>query len=220
MKKRQGHQSTHAIQLKFEASVVQYVNWLAQAMKATQDTKHGKRLKAAVPLYGPRFVPPMFDDISLREAAPIIEPEAAYLKPITTVHPVFFPELKHCPRDNTHENMVWDGWTSTGSCEIHGLLCEEKALGFQLRCSDCAEEKKRKNGDKSIIHCYATTNELFWQNWEHWEIPGMSLIAISVSKHQLREEQIRYLVSFGGQLLHASCSISLYSCVSRYRHLQ
>ncbi|KAJ7277282.1 hypothetical protein C8J57DRAFT_1713702 [Mycena rebaudengoi] len=65
------------------------------------------------------------------------------------------------------------------SCNVHGIRVEEKALGYQLRCSLC-KMKYGKGGTHvgakdpergTLGSCFATTNAKFWNRWEHWEIP-------------------------------------------------
>ncbi|KAG2738226.1 hypothetical protein P692DRAFT_20759308, partial [Suillus brevipes Sb2] len=74
--------------------------------------------------------------------------------------------------------------------ELHGLICEETALGAQLRCNACKESTKtKKANDKNIPgdvkdaqahtnqpanlegYCFATTSAAYWSSWEHWQIP-------------------------------------------------
>lgn len=106
----------------------------------------------------------------MRSINAVIEPEVTYLKPITAVHPMYFALMRCCPNNRDHTNFTWDSWTATGSCEVHGLHAEEKAIGYQMRCSDCHKEKQ--NGGETLNHCFSTTNPLFWAGWEDWEIPG------------------------------------------------
>lgn len=129
----------HRAQLTFEAHVVEYVHYVAHATKAKVPAKAKQMepalnmpLRGVVPLYGPRFVPSTFTDASKRRTTAAVNPEIAYLKPITIIHPFYFPDLTCCPQDASHENVAWDGWTSIGSCHVHGLWQEETALGYQL----------------------------------------------------------------------------------------
>ncbi|KAF9078570.1 hypothetical protein BDP27DRAFT_1459815 [Rhodocollybia butyracea] len=63
------------------------------------------------------------------------------------------------------------------------MFREERALGFQLRCPDCASgagsksENKAKEESGEILEeetvrvCTSTTNAIFWEKWQHYEIP-------------------------------------------------
>lgn len=155
-------------QLEFEAHVVQYVKHIANQTRvhglATSIAKTAPRpLAKGIPLYGPHFKPPTFLDKAKRSAVPKIEVETAYLKAVTIVHPFYFPQLSKCPRCSS-ENIKWDGWTTSGHRDVHGLRVEETALGCQLLCQACLQ-----HGGPS---CFATTNPVFWDLWEHWRIPS------------------------------------------------
>lgn len=132
-------------------------------------------LRAEIPLLGPRFLPPSYLHRNRRKAMADVTPEIAYMKPFTAIHPLYF-DIAKCPRcDATGDDVTWNGWTTTGHCEVHGLEREETTLGYQLRCKRCAmvsddQKKPSKNGEGT--HCWATTNYMFWERREHWEIPG------------------------------------------------
>lgn len=87
--------------------------------------------------------------------APVIEPESAYLKPLNVVHPFYYPRLARCPQ--CESNSVWEGWTTTGSRDVHGVSEEEAALGFQSPCKDC-EASGTTKGHRS---CVASTKPVF-----------------------------------------------------------
>ncbi|KAJ3817145.1 hypothetical protein F5880DRAFT_1493389 [Lentinula raphanica] len=97
-----------------------------------------------------------------------VTPEQLYLKPVNVVHPFYYPTFKKCPRCDS-ENIKWEGWTGSGSREIHGIACEETAIGMQLRCSNC-KNKEGENG-KPQGYCFGSTSNIFWDRLEHWEIP-------------------------------------------------
>ena len=168
------HAPSSDSQLDWEANVVEYVNYLYQQTKAHGNSKdtQPKPLSKDVPLLGPQFIPPSYLHIQRWHAAPVIEPESAYLKPLNVVHPFFYPRLARCPRCRS-SSVLWDGWTATGSRDVHGVSEEEMALGFQLRCKDCDRDSEASGTPKGHSRfCIATTNPVFWAKWEHWEIPS------------------------------------------------
>jgi hypothetical protein len=160
-------QASSPAQLEWEANVVEYVNYMYSLTKV-----HGNATKNTVPpvvpkgipVWGPRFVPPTYIHLHKRSSAPEISPDTAYLKPLNIVHPFYFPGLAKCPKCHS-VHVTWEGWTGTGSREVHGVNEEEFALGYQLRCKDC------QAAGGSTKFCVTTTNPVFWEKWEHWEIP-------------------------------------------------
>ncbi|KAI0682549.1 hypothetical protein BC835DRAFT_1311466 [Cytidiella melzeri] len=170
---RQGHQSLREGQLRWEAHVVEYVNYISSNKSAvkTSQTKTGAAFKvpAGLPIWGPVFEPPTFSDILRRDPRAVlnratgkldkIKPDSAYLRRLTVVHPYYFKSLRRCPRNASH-NIASDGWQSTGSREVHGISQEEAAIGYQIRCHDCKEEEK--NGT-SVTYCFALTNAEYWE---------------------------------------------------------
>ncbi|KAF9475046.1 hypothetical protein BDN70DRAFT_814699 [Pholiota conissans] len=158
-------------QLEWESAIVEYTTYLYKKVavhgNASASNKAIPRvISKDIPLLGPKFSPPSFLHVLWRDAAPIITPETAYMSPLTVVHPVFYPtEFTECPGCGS-KNFRWDGWTSTGARSVHGIRADERAIGFQLRCKDC-EETKAPGG-----HCFATTNTVFWDKWNHWRIPS------------------------------------------------
>jgi hypothetical protein len=75
--------------------------------------------------------------------------------------------------------VIWDGWTTSGHRELHGVQEEETVIGYQLICKPCEAQFSRTKGssDKGSF-CFATTNPIFWKNWEHWAIPCESITLI------------------------------------------
>ncbi|KAI0344801.1 hypothetical protein BDW22DRAFT_1326630 [Trametopsis cervina] len=141
---RRGHQSFRLEQLTWEANVVEYVNYISGSKAAVsigQPKKGTYQLPASVPLWGPIFHPPTFSNTLVRGTARDkktgalydIKPDLAYLRPITVLHPFYFPRLRRCPRNMLHQ-VTNDGWQSNGSREVHGMYHEQSAIGFQLRC--------------------------------------------------------------------------------------
>lgn len=146
-------------QLKWAAHVVQYVNTVWKM------SKHGQNeLKRDIPLFGPRFIPPTYRDAQRRELLPNIEPSIMYLRPLNVVHPFYYPELASCPQCGS-SSIGWEGWTGHGHCEVHGVRCEETALGFQLLCKDCKLLKPK--GSREFKCTWATTNVEFWEKHNH-----------------------------------------------------
>jgi hypothetical protein len=175
---KKGRTTQHYLdtQLQWEASVVEYVNFLWDCTRVNRD--RGKEtgstyLPRDIPLLGPRFVPPSYPQLERRQyAASGLTPDMAYVKPITIVHPFYYPSLTICPKCQSKDSkdISWKGWTSTGSREVHGVQREETAMGYQLQCRACEISVSTKTAEQKG-YCYATTNPVFWQNWEYWQIP-------------------------------------------------
>jgi hypothetical protein len=155
--------------------VVEYVDYVSRTTSLHGNSKPGavpSTLPKGVPLLGPRFCPPSYLHEAKRSSTPKVLPETAYLKSITVIHPFFFPGLNNCPQCASTD-VLWDGWNATGAREVHGLRREERAVGYQLRCKTC-KVKFGKGGSEqgAAQYCFATTNQIFWQRWEHWKIPS------------------------------------------------
>lgn len=169
-------------QLQWEAHIVEYVNTLYNQTKIHGNAKNKTApvLGKNIPLLGPRFVPPTYLHLRKRQVAPNIGPETAYLKPLNIIHPFYYPSLSRCPQCGSLD-VLWDGWTTTGHRELHGVYVEETALGYQLQCKDCKKEHSKsktinRTGDDGNF-CFATTNPAFWKHPEHWEVPRKSFRA-------------------------------------------
>ncbi|OJT04576.1 hypothetical protein TRAPUB_4846 [Trametes pubescens] len=117
-----------------------------------------------------------------RLVTPEITPDCTYLKPLNVVHPFFYPELSRCPQCD-FDKVQWNGWTPTGHREVHGVSYEETAIGVQLRCGECQERHENavkegsylKEAGKEPKYCWATTNTLYWERKEHWELPTVTI---------------------------------------------
>lgn len=166
------------MQLQWESSVVEYVNYLWKSTRVHGNAKgvaatSFKPLSRDIPLYGPKFIPPSYMDLERRSATPDITPQTMYLRPLRVVHPFYFHQRKFhqcpaCDSSNTH----WECWTTTGHREVHGTCFPENAIGYQLRCNDCEKtEKDKPKGDRAP-YCFATTSAIFWARYEPWEVPG------------------------------------------------
>ncbi|KAF9078661.1 hypothetical protein BDP27DRAFT_1412611 [Rhodocollybia butyracea] len=174
-------QSVNTDQLLWDAHIVEYVNYMHEKRKV-KGAGSPKILRPEIPLYGPRFMPPTPFHSTIRQISPQIEPKIFYIKPLNIVHPFYYSELRRCPR-NSHHKPTWKGWTGAGPREVHGMFREERALGFQLRCPDCAsgagsksENKAEEESDEileeeTVRVCTSTTNAIFWEKWQHYEIP-------------------------------------------------
>jgi len=128
-----------------------------------------RSLPSNIPFFGPQFLPPLYAVLGKCQTS-TVKPESAYLKPVNVVHPFYYPMLAKCPECQSLD-VKWDGWMGTGSCKVHGVKWEETALGYQLWCNQCQTFSSGKT------HCFATTNLLFWEKKQHWEIPHMSILA-------------------------------------------
>ncbi|KAJ3966233.1 hypothetical protein EV361DRAFT_809410, partial [Lentinula raphanica] len=157
-------------QLKFEANVVVYVNYLSAALTTKKLNAPAPRLQESVPIYGPRFLPPSLNCTLKRDpSGASVDPTVLYLKPVNVIHPFYYPtSFRKCPQCQS-EDTKCDGWTGSGTRSVHGVSCEERAIGMQLRCNRCKDQKD-ENG-KSRAYCFASTSSIFWDNVEHWEIP-------------------------------------------------
>ena len=129
-------------QLKWEAEVVEYVTSLWNATRCrSQKATTAKTIGFDVPILGPRFVPPTCLHSRLRPGPTNVQPDMQYLKPINIIHPLYYPELAKCPQCLSSNDISWEGWTTTGARELHGISHEETALGLQLRCNGCKRNR-------------------------------------------------------------------------------
>ena len=164
------------VQLEWEAHVVEYVGFIYRLTKCHGNSKKGTlppSLPKGIPILGPRFLPPLYLHIRKRQTVPIIRPETAYQKPLNIIHPFYYENFGLCPQCGSTETR-WDGWTTTGHREIHGVHEDETALGYQLICKRCESQYSQARGNTSTgegAYCFATTNPIFWKNWELWSIP-------------------------------------------------
>ncbi|KAI0720549.1 hypothetical protein C8T65DRAFT_567715, partial [Cerioporus squamosus] len=160
-------------QLEHEAHLCEYVNFLSKHTRATAKGATPVTLSPRIPLLGPYFEPPSYTHIQRRSAAPEIVPTTAYLKPVTIVHPLYFPELGECPNCGSTD-VTWFGWSPTGHREVHSVAREETAIGFQLRCNPCKKlyGKGGTKAEEEEHYSFLTTNCAFWEKREHWEFPS------------------------------------------------
>ncbi|KIJ13163.1 hypothetical protein PAXINDRAFT_14062 [Paxillus involutus ATCC 200175] len=119
-------------QLEWEAEVVEYVTLLSKKVRPCKKGDAPSKLSLNVPILGPHFVPPSYMHVNKRPGVVNITPEIQYLKPINILHPFYYPELACCPQCQSRTKVTWEGWTATGARDVHGVTCEEVALGLQL----------------------------------------------------------------------------------------
>jgi hypothetical protein len=157
--------------------VVEYVTYVYDITKIHGNSKSTTKphLPKEIPIFRPRFVPPTYLHIKQHEPNTILSPSTAYLKPFNVIHPFYYDNIGRCPQCSSTD-VRWNAWTPTGHREVHGLREEETALGYQMICKHCEQEyshskKKPANNGGDGSFYFATTNPLFWKNWEHWAIP-------------------------------------------------
>ncbi len=174
-KLKRKNQSKHEGQLEFVAAVVEYVDLLTTLTRATTKGAAALQLNPRFPLLGPHFIPPSFSHAQRRHAVAQVKPDIAYLKPVTVIHPAFYPELGVCPRCSSTD-VVWYGWSPTGHRDVHGIEREETAIGYQLRCNPCkrlfGQGGSKESEDEESSYSCLTTNFEFWKTREHWDIPS------------------------------------------------
>jgi hypothetical protein len=108
-----------------------------------------------------------------RQSDPKVEPMVAYLKPLNVIHPLYYDRIGKCPQCSSMD-ILWNCWIPTSHYSLHSVQEEETALGYQLICKPCRDrhsQVKGKEGSEEGKYCFATTNPVFWQRWQHWEIP-------------------------------------------------
>ncbi|KAJ7027842.1 hypothetical protein C8F04DRAFT_1266630 [Mycena alexandri] len=177
--KSRGDDAQLKIQLQWEANIVQYVDFLHKKTTVHANKKHSTGpppLPLGIPILGPRFIPPGLHTAKKHDPL-TVDPSMLYIRPLNIVHP-FYYDISTCPQcDST--DVKWDSWTGAGSRDVHGLRCEEKALGFQLRCNPCKVKygaggtdvgARNLEGEK-LGFSFATTNSIFWDRVEHWKVP-------------------------------------------------
>ncbi len=188
-------------QLEWEAHICEYVSFVAECARPSKPGTAAPPLRVDIPFLGPRFIPPHYLHHQKRLVTTDITPDLTYLKPLNVVHPFYYPELAQCPQCESHA-ICWWGWNPNGHREVHGVSREETAIGAQLRCTIC-QARYGKDGDEKGAgqYCWATTNTLFWERKEHWELPSMS----SLSSVQCTELSDAYAaaVSWSTALLQA-----------------
>lgn len=157
-------------QLEWTANVLEYVSYVNDETRKKTPT-----LKKEAPLLGPRFVPPSYLHLQHRSPAPDISPSTAYLKAVHIVHPLYYPWLSKCPQCNS-DDIAWQGWTTTGPRDVHGVSREETAIGVQLKCNQCVTRFGGRDAAEKGTYCFATTNAKFWEKMEHWELPSKIIV--------------------------------------------
>ncbi|KAI1792879.1 hypothetical protein LXA43DRAFT_886663 [Ganoderma leucocontextum] len=173
-------QSTYQLQLDFVSSTCEYTAFLAHQIRNTKGEKGARKsLDPRIPYYGSKFYPPTYISEKLRKVAPNVTPDLSYLKPVTVFHPALIEELNFCPRCNaTGSDLSWNGWTTSGPRDVHGVSCEEQVIGVQMRCNRCKAARGMADADDDDdddpSYCWGTASSQFWENKEHWQIPSKS----------------------------------------------
>ncbi|KAI9463753.1 hypothetical protein HD554DRAFT_2027024, partial [Boletus coccyginus] len=164
-------------QLKWEAEVIEYVNLLWNATHShSNKSTIVKTIGHDVPLLGLQFVPPIYFHTRLHPDLLNIKPEMQYLKPITIVHPLYYSKLAVCPQCQSHNEIIWERWTTMGAQEVHGIAHEKTTLRLQLCCDSCKERSSRKSETMSKEnYCFAMMSHSFWKYWNYWDISGRSM---------------------------------------------
>src|ERR1700675_474003 len=178
IKCRSGAQPIVLPQLEWEAHVLEYVGFLYKSTKHHGNSKKDippPSLPKDIALLGPCFLTPSYLHVKKRHPIPTIQPQTAYLKPLNVVHPFYLSGLDKCPQCESMD-VLWDGWTTSGHRELHGIQEEETVIGYQLICKPCKTRFSQVGGSASAgadkgSFCFATTNPVFWKKWEHWAIP-------------------------------------------------
>lgn len=166
-------------QLEWTANVMEYVSYVSDEMRK-------KTFKKEAPLLGPRFIPPSYLHQQQRNPAPDVVPSTAYLRTVHIIHPLYYPSLSKCPQCDS-DDISWQGWTTTGPRDVHGISQEETAIGVQLKCNKCIIRFGGKNPAEQGTYCFATTNAKFWERKEHWELPRKSVL-----EHYTVNDKITY----------------------------
>lgn len=165
-KENRPHQSQNLAQHLWVAHVITYVSEVfkltrVHGLAKTVQKMAPTSLSTALPLYGPHFEPPTYLDHTKRSRTAEIKPDVMYLKALTVIHPLYYPQLAKCPQCNSTE-VKWHSWVATGYRNVHGVHRDELAIGYQLRCTTC-QQTRQTAGDKAIQTCFATTSVEFWE---------------------------------------------------------
>ncbi|KAI1781643.1 hypothetical protein LXA43DRAFT_908159, partial [Ganoderma leucocontextum] len=163
-------------QLDFVSATCEYTAFLANQIRNPKGEKGAKqKLDPRIPLFGHKFYPPTYMSQKLRKVSPDVTPELTCLKPVTVLHPALIEELNFCPRCNaTGTDLAWNGWTTSGPRDVHGVSSEEQVIGVQMRCNKCKAARGRadtEDDDEDESYCWGTASSQFWEKKEHWEIP-------------------------------------------------
>lgn len=172
-------QSTYQPQLDFVSGTCEFTAFLANQIRNTKGEKGAKKkLDPRIPAYGSKFYPPTYVSEKLRKVTPNVTPDLSYLKPVTVLHPALIEELNFCPRCNaTGSDLSWNGWTTSGPRDVHGISSEEQVIGVQMRCNRCKVARGKgdtDDNDEDPSYCWGTASSQFWENKEHWQVPSKS----------------------------------------------
>lgn len=131
-------------------------------------SKKAKPLPLEIPIHGPRFVSPTYLSLQKRKSTFNVEPQTSYIRPLTIIHPYYFPKLGQCPHCDS-DDLTSEGWNSYGYRDVHGISYEETALGVQLSCKAC--QKCGTESKEKVPYRFSTTNVIFWEKRDFWGIP-------------------------------------------------
>ncbi|KAI1781717.1 hypothetical protein LXA43DRAFT_907969, partial [Ganoderma leucocontextum] len=144
-------------QLDFVSGTCEFAGFVIQQTRNLKGEKGArKKLSPKIKWGGPKFYPPTYISQKRRQLTPDVNPDLAYLKAVTLLHPHWFEELNFCPRCNaTGNDLAWTGWTTSGPRDVHGVYGEEQVLGVQMRCNRCkaARGKADVDDDNDDSYC-------------------------------------------------------------------
>ena len=173
---RAGHQDCNKFELTWVSHVVEYLHRLPDHLVGLD-----KRLPEGMQLHGPTFKPPSLDEHLLHGDE--LKPEDMYIRPVTVLHPLYFPDLKMCPRDRSHKPQ-WDGFTTSGPRTVYGVNAPELALGYQIRCRQCSAHDLKGGAQQT---CFGTASPQYWAGVPHWERPRECSKILSRALMNLRD---------------------------------
>jgi len=198
------------------------------------------KLSGKVPLLSPHFilVPPSL--FTKGEGLPSkAHVEHYYVKPIHIVHPFFYPTLTKisCPgcwKFGTEPSIQWTQWAGKGPRDVHGLMEEEYAIGYQMQCKTCTagtQQDKQLQGLKEVIevddngdddddpdmsdqimkpqsHFWATTNREYWSGVLHWQVPCACRTFVACSSARLLTHRFSSMDPVGIPHFLKKCALS------------
>ena len=102
-------------QLRWKAKVVEYVMFLWNATHCCNPkAMTAKTLRFDVPILGLHFVSLIYLHSQLRPGPTDVQPDIQYLKPISIIHPLYYPELIKWPRCQSSKDVTWGGVDNNG----------------------------------------------------------------------------------------------------------
>jgi hypothetical protein len=188
-------------QLEFVSNIRQYVDFVYKTVTPNRNSSQvlSGRLPSGIPFLGPRFLP-MPPPHAAKRSTETVPVTAYYLRPTTTVHPLYSKDLQICPgcrsRGETSTKTLWKSWSSSGRPRhIHGLFEEEMAIGMKLHCETCAERAKDSSERDASGYC-STTNYKFWEGVAPSLIPGTLTCVNLLISHILMSSPLGWIPHF------------------------